>query len=152
MRYLSLLLTAFLLAACGTAPVTRETSRPAGPAETSAAAPRSAPVDSALQFLLTASAADFHKHSPPYPARFRDVRLGRFTAAGGDEQYMLCGEFLPAKEGGNAEWIPFVTIKTSGYEQMIGPQSANLCRNSSVIWDKLEDLSSALQSRLDSLR
>ncbi len=65
---------------------------------------------------------------------------------------MLCGQFLPAQEAGKAEWTPFATIKTSGYEQWIGAQAAGFCQNSSVIWDKVDDLSSSLQSRLDSLR
>jgi hypothetical protein len=71
---------------------------------------------------------------------------------GGEEQYMLCGQFLPAQEGGKAEWTPFATIKTSGYEQWNGAQAAGFCQRSSVIWDKEGDLSSSLQSRLDSLR
>jgi hypothetical protein len=70
----------------------------------------------------------------------------------GEKQYMLCGQFLPAPEGGKAEWMPFATIKTSGYEQWIGAQAAGFCQGSSVIWDKVGDLSSSLQSRLDSLR
>jgi hypothetical protein len=70
----------------------------------------------------------------------------------GEEQYMLCGQFLPAQEAGKAEWTPFATIKTSGYEQWIGAQAARFCQDSSVIWDKVDDLSSSLQSRLDSLR
>ena len=70
----------------------------------------------------------------------------------GEEQYMLCGQFLPAQEGGNAEWTPFATIKTSDYEQWIGAQAAGFCQHSPVIWDEVGDLSSALQSRLDSLR
>jgi hypothetical protein len=70
----------------------------------------------------------------------------------GEEQYMLCGQFLPAEEEGKAEWTPFATIKTSGYEQWIGAQAVGFCQGSSVIWDKEGDLSSSLQSRLDSLR
>ena len=66
---------------------------------------------------------------------------------------MLCGQFLPAQEAGTPEWTPFVTIKTSGYEQYIGAQAeASYCQRSSVIWDKESDLSTVLQSRLDSLR
>lgn len=64
---------------------------------------------------------------------------------------MLCGQFLPAPEGGKAEWAPFATIKTSGYEQWIGAQADGFCQGSSVIWEK-GDLSSSLQSRLDALR
>lgn len=63
---------------------------------------------------------------------------------------MLCGQFLPAEGGDKAVWTPFATIKTSGYEQWIGASS--FCQGSAVVWDKVGDLSSALQSRLDSLR
>jgi len=65
---------------------------------------------------------------------------------------MLCGQFLPAQEGGKAEWTPFATIKTSGYEQWIGAQAAAFCQRPSVMWDKVGDLPSLLQSRLASLR
>jgi hypothetical protein len=109
-------------------------------------------MDSVVQFLLTAAATDFHTHRPPDPVRFREVRIGHVMTPSGEEQYMLCGQFLPAQEGGNAEWTPFATIKTSGYEQWNGAQAAAFCQRSSVIWDKEGDLSSSLQSRLDSLR
>ncbi len=109
------------------------------------------PADPPLEFLLAAAAADFHAHGPSV-SRFRNVRMGHVSAADGSKQYMLCGEFLPAKEEGKAEWTSFVTIKTSGYEQWLGAQAANLCQRSGVVWDKGEDLSSSLQSRFDSLR
>ena len=70
----------------------------------------------------------------------------------GEAQYLLCGSFLPAQEGGKAEWTPFATIKTSGYEQWTGARAKDYCQGSEVIWDKVGDLSSSLQSRLDSLR
>jgi hypothetical protein len=66
--------------------------------------------------------------------------------ANGVEQYMLCGQFLSAN-GGKAEWTPFVTIKTSGYEQWNGAQAEGYCQRSSVIWDDAGDLSSSLQGR-----
>ena len=65
---------------------------------------------------------------------------------------MLCGQFLPAQEGGKAEWTPFATIKTSGYEQYIGVQAASFCQGTSVMWDKTGDLSPSLQSQLAALR
>jgi hypothetical protein len=65
---------------------------------------------------------------------------------------MLCGQFLPAQDGGKTEWTPFATIKTSGHEQWNGAQAAGFCQTPSVIWDMVGDLSSSLQSRLDSLR
>jgi hypothetical protein len=71
---------------------------------------------------------------------------------GGEAQYLLCGQFLPEQEGDKAEWLHFATIKTSGYEQLIGAQPVGSCQGSSVIWDKVGDLSSSLQSRRDSLQ
>ena len=141
MRYPAILVTTLVLAACGPAPGARNASdRPI------------TSVDSVTQFLITAAATDFHAHRPPDPARFRDVRVGHANTSGGEEQYRLCGQFLPAQEQGKAEWTPFVTIKTSGYEQWIGTQATNFCGASSVVWDQEDDLSSLLQSRLDSLR
>jgi hypothetical protein len=136
MRYSVVLCATLVVAACGTTPATRTDSQVASSA--------------VVEFLLTSAATDFHTHRPPTPARFRDVRIGHIMTPSGEAQYMLCGEFLPAEEAGNAEWTPFVTIKTSGYEQYIGETS--YCQRSSVIWDTEGDLATSLQSRLDSLR
>jgi hypothetical protein len=79
------------------------------------------------------------------------VRIGHVKTSSGEDQYLLCGHFLSTREAGNAEGTPFVTIKTSGYEQYVGAQAeATYCQRSSVIWDE-GDLSASLQSRLDSL-
>lgn len=152
MRYLAVLFATLVLAACSTAPVTRSESQPVSPAQVPAPELQKASIGPVVQFLLTAAATDFHTHRPPDPVRFRDVRIGHVVTPGGEEQYMLCGQFLPAQEGGNAEWTPFATIKTSGYEQLIGAQAASFCQRSSVIWDQEGDLSASLLSRLDSLR
>lgn len=150
MRYVAVLFATLALAACSSAPVTR--NAPPAVSRTPAPEPQKASIDSVVQFLLTAAATDFHTHRPPDPVRFRDVRLGHFMTPSGQEQYILCGQFLPAREGGKAEWTPFATIKTSGYEQWIGAQAVGFCQGSSVNWDQTGDLSSSLQSRLDSLR
>jgi hypothetical protein len=139
MRSLVALLTTFVLGACSTAPAARDQSHP-----------RHASLDPAVDSLLTWAATDFHTHRASYPARFRNVRSGYFVTADGTRQYRLCGEFLPAQEGGRAEWTRFVTIITDPYEQWLGGQAAPYC-DSSVTWDR-GDLSSLLQSRLDSLR
>jgi hypothetical protein len=152
MRYLVVLFATLVLAACSTAPATSSGSQAVNPVQVLAPELHRASIDSVVQFLLTAAATDFHTHRPPDPVRFRDVRIGHVVTPNGEEQYMLCGQFLPAKEGGNAEWTPFATIKTSGYEQWIGAQAAGLCQRSAVIWDKEGDLSPSLQSRFDSLR
>jgi len=151
-RYLVTLLTTLGLAACSTAPVTRSESQAVSPTQVVAPELQKASIDSVVQFLLTAAATDFRTHRPPDPVRFRDVRIGHVVTPSGKEQYMLCGQFLPAQEGGKVEWTPFATIKTSGYEQWIGARAARFCQGSSVKWDKAGDLSSSLQSRLASLR
>jgi hypothetical protein len=138
MRYPAILLATLVLAGCTNSRVARSESHALSP--------------QVVQFLLTSAATDFHAHRPPDPVQFRDVRIGHVMAASGEGQYRLCGQFLPAQETGKAEWTPFVTIKTSGYEQYIGAQAASSCHDSSIIWDNVDDLSSSLQSRLDSLR
>ena len=70
----------------------------------------------------------------------------------GAKQYLLCGEFLPQQREGKAEWTPFATIKTSGFEQYLGVQAVSWCQRSQFVRDSAEDLSSTLQNRLNSLR
>ena len=152
MRYLAVLFATLVLAACSTAPVTRTGSQTASPTQVPSPELQKGAIEPVEQFLLTSAAADFHAHPPPGPVRFRDVRIGHVMTPSGEEQYLLCGQFLPAPAGGNAEWTPFATIKTSGYEQWIGAQAAGVCQRSSIVWDQQGDLSSLLQSRLDSLR
>lgn len=139
MRSLVALLTTFVLVACGTAPAARDQSHP-----------QNASVHPAVESLLTWAATDFNAHRGAYPARFRNVRSGYVVAADGTRQYRLCGEFLPARGGGTAEWIRFATITTDPYEQWVGGQAAPFC-DASMTWDE-GDFSSRLQSRLDSLR
>ena len=151
MRHLVILFATLVLAGCGTAPVTRsEPQATASPSQAPAPATQKASIDSVVEFLLTSAANDFHTHRPPNPVSFRDVRVGHVVNSNGEQRYMLCGQFLPAQDGGKADWIPFTTIKTSGYEQWIGAQAAGYCQGS-VIWDKV-DLSSELQRRLGALR
>ena len=133
MRYLPVLFATLVLAACGTAPVTRSETQAVSPARVPAPELQKASLDSVVQFLLTAAATDFHTHRPPDPVRFRHVRIGHFMTPSGEEQYMLCGQFLPAQAGDNAQWTPFATIKTSGYEHWNGAQAAGFCQRSSVI-------------------
>jgi hypothetical protein len=138
MRYLAVLFATFVLAGCSKAPVTRGESQAVSP--------------TVVEFLLTAAATDFHTHRPPDPVRFRDVRIGHVMTPSGEKEYRLCGRFLPAQQAGKAEWTPFATIKTSDYEQYIGAQAADFSQDPSVIWDKVDDLSSSLQRRLEASR
>ena len=134
MRYLLVAFLTLALAACSTDPATRSESQAVRPTQDRRERQK-ASIDSVVDFLLTAAATDFHTHRPPDPVRFRDVRIGHVKTPSGEEEYMLCGQFLPAQEAGHAEWTPFVTIKTSGYEQYVGAQAEASCRRASVVWD-----------------
>jgi len=150
MRYLVILLLAvFFLAACGTAPATQSKPQAASPTQVNASEPQKTSIDPVVKFLLTSAASDFHDHGPKGPLHFRNVRIGRLMTDG-KESYRLCGEFL--REEDKAEWTPFATIKTSGYEQYIGGQATGYCQGSSFVWDTQGDLSSSLQSQLESLK
>ena len=152
MRSLAALCAACLLAGCGSDRAPRSQPEAASPAPANASPAQQASINPTVQLLLAASAKDFHAHQPPYPARFRDVRVGRTVAPDGTGRYMLRGQFLPTRGKGEPEWTPFVTIKTSPYEQWLGAAAEGYFRQSSIVWDDREDLSSPLQRQLDSLR
>ena len=149
MRYLVVSLVTLLFAACSTTPAPRGQLQPASPGQVSVSDRQ---LNSLIQLLLAKAASDFHSHRPPSVAHVRNVRIGHITTTDGAKQYMLCGEFLPTQREGKFEWTPFVTIKTSDYEQYLGAQAANLCQRPTVIWESEGDLSSSLQTRLDSMR
>lgn len=111
-------------------------------------APSGENFEAVKQFLLTSAATDFHEHQPPFPVQFRKVRIGHVGENRKDASYRLCGEFIT--KGNEAEWIGFVTIKTSGYEQFLG-SSTTYCTDPKMIWDTTEDLSAELKKRLDSV-
>jgi hypothetical protein len=151
MRYRAILVATFVLTACSTAQVRHSESQAVSPTLADTSQMQNASIDSVVQFLLASAATDFHDHGP-IPVGFRDVRVGHFMNPHGQTLYLLCGQFLPAREEGKARWTPFATIKTSGYEQWLGTQATAFCQDSSVNWDTVSDLSSSLQNRLDSLR
>jgi hypothetical protein len=150
MRLVIALLTV-VFAACTTAPVSKSQSQVAGPSQAPAAESKPS-TDSPMEFLLKSPATDFHAHRPPVVEHFRDVRFGHVATPAGATQYQLCGEFLPHQREGKAEWTPFATIRTSGFEQYLGVQAASWCQPSRFVQDRDEDLSSALQNQLDSMR
>ncbi len=151
MGHRKLLFVSMILTVCSSPALTRAEFHSPSPAQATAPGLQKASIDSAAQFLLTSAAADFRAHGPA-PAGFRDVRIGHDVNPNGESRYILCGQFLLAQDGGKAQWVPFATIKTSGYEQYVGAQAATFCQGSSFIWDDEGDLSSTLQSRFDSLR
>lgn len=103
----------------------------------------------ALEYLLASAASDFQTHGP-LAVDVRNVRLGYSLVENGEEQYMLCGEFLPAGEEESAKWWPFATLKTSAYEQWLGAQAVGICEQSSIVWEESGDLTSELRQRIES--
>ena len=151
MRIAIALLT-LVFAACNRTPVSNSQSQTASPGQGLASEKPTPSTDSPMEFLLRSAATDFRVHRPPVIERFRNVRFGHLMTPAGAKQYQLCGEFLPQQREGKAEWTPFATIKTSGFEQYLGVQAASWCQRSQFVRDRDEDLSSTLQNRLDSMR
>jgi hypothetical protein len=113
---------------------------------------QNASLDSIVHFLLDSSAKDFHDNQPPTPVSFRNVKVRNLIGPNAENHYMICGQFLAQDKQNKDNWISFATIKTSGYEQWIGTQSLGYCQDSKAITYKINDLSSALKSRFDSLQ
>ena len=141
MRHLATLIAAAAITACATTPKTDTTTSTTATVESELTG---SALDSVVQFLVTSSASDFRAH-PPKPTTLRQVRVGHTMGAAG-AQYMLCGQYLPVAGG---EWTPFATLKTSGYEQLLGAQAKGVCQGGSVTWDQVPDQTAALQSQLD---
>ncbi|MGE3273898.1 MAG: hypothetical protein AB7O67_02220 [Vicinamibacterales bacterium] len=137
MRRLALVLLTMVVVRCGPGP---------GPGQP----PPGGSADVPLEYLLTSAAADFHRNRQPYPAAFRDVSVRVIAAPDGSPQHMLCGRLLPAGDEVGDEWVPFVTIKTSGYEQMLGAQATALCDKARAVPPEA-DLSADLARRLHAL-
>jgi len=150
LRYIVTSFLAVLLTACSTTP-----SNPSPSSRESISGQASASgeqLDSVTQTLLGYAASDFRAHSLPV-AQVRNVRVGHVLTAKGQKQHLVCGEFLPVQSEGQREWTTFATIETHPYEQWLGGQAESWCKHSKVSWEKnVGDLSSALRSRLDSLK
>lgn len=149
MRHFASMVSIFVIMACKANSIARSQIEVLRPVQTTSHEQQKESKDTPLQFLLNAAATDFHIQHPSHTIRFRNVHIGHATTPEGEMQYMLCGQFLPRAKN-KPDWTPFVTIKTSGYEQWIGDQAASICKRPSIIWDK-EGLSSGLQSHFDSL-
>ncbi len=147
MRRTFIVLGLLIFAAFGVAFPERYAAQSPSPTPT----PTADAFETVKEFLLTSAATDFREHQPPYPAKFRNVRIGHVGDTTKSGSYRMCGGFLPTEGGDKAEWNFFVTIKTSGYEQYIGPNST-YCADPKIVWDTTEDLSSTLKSRLDSIK
>jgi len=147
MRNLALVIVALFIAGCTSSSITKTESPSVSTQEADKAA-----VDSTQQFLITAAASDFHNHGHSRIGGFREVHLKRLVSPSGEKTYMLCGQYLAEQQGGKAQWIHFVTIKTSGYEQYNGAQASAFCQEGLIISGKESDLSPLLQARFDALK
>jgi hypothetical protein len=105
------------------------------------------PIQAVQESLVSWSASDFATHGAR-PEKVRDVHVRYAEKDSGERIYMLCGQFLPAS-GAKANWTHFATIKTDPYEQWIGGQAEALCERASPLSASVDDLSSALQARLN---
>jgi len=102
-------------------------------------------------YLINACATDFHDHLPSAVVGVRSVQLGHLSPASG-KQYVLRGEFLQENKKNANEWVPFATVRTSGYEQYIGAQAKSYSYESGVQWDDVKNLSFMLKNTIDSLQ
>lgn len=143
-RILTIVFAIMFVVSCNQTPKQTET-----PQTNITAKPNEAVPDSIVQFLITSAATDFKEHKP-VPTKFRAVRIGYLPEPKNQKQYMLCGEASVLTEDQKESWMPFSTIKTSGYEQYLGATS--YCQNPAAVWDARMDLAAALQSKFDSLK
>ena len=152
MRPFAGILTVVTLAAFAMTPAARAQSGTEARATVVAPDSQKASTDSVVHFLIVSAATDFHSHGPSGPLHFREVLVGHVKSSSGEATYFLSGKFLRGQGGDNAVWTPFLTIKTSGYEQYVGKQAATYFQDSPIVWDRPEDLSSLLQSQLDAFQ
>jgi hypothetical protein len=98
-----------------------------------------------IQFLIHSAATDFNEHHPPTAIDIRNVKAG-YISSGKDTIYLICGEFLSKEEN---NWIQFVTIKTSGYEQYIGDNM--YCQKATFQKTGDDKLSGEIKEKLNAL-
>ena len=144
LRYIVLLCAILLTASSSTYIIKRSSSYPTISGESLAPPIQQTSIDSILQYLLTSTVNDFHTQRPSDSICFRDVHFGHNKVTSGNNLYMLCGKFH-SFNGGKPEWIPFVTIKTSGYELYLG--ETTYCQK--FIQDNKIDFSKVLQDKFD---
>jgi hypothetical protein len=146
------LILIFFLMSCSPGSPNNNHSSKVSPDSISLADTHNASLDSIVHFLLDASAKDLHDHQPPTPIGFRNVKVRNLIGSNGEDHYMIIGQFLAGDKQNKDEWTSFATIKTSGYEQWIGDQSLRYGQGSKAISYKINDLSSELRIRFDSLQ
>ncbi|RFS17051.1 hypothetical protein [Emticicia sp. C21] len=106
--------------------------------------------DSTVQFLITSAAGDFKNFKQVTPVDFRKVKVGYVELTPGVNSFVLCGEFASKEK--KDEWLPFATLKTSGYEQYMGNQALSFCEKATMVLTDETQLSADLKNKLEALR
>jgi hypothetical protein len=96
-------------------------------------------------FLIESAASDFRIHVAPEGVSFRNVHVGVFRGDNGSTVNLMCGEFRTADNA--ADWQPFATLRTEGYENWLGSAAAAYCRGSNTTLDTKRDLATELGAR-----
>ena len=154
MRSLLVLIAALAAFGCSPALVRPSEGSAAMPALPARSGTHDASRAHKMEFLLASAAADFQSH-PPGGARlrFQNVRLGSLGTSEGTLRYMLCGSFSSDESRLSDGTTPFVTVDSpggpNGYQQLLGANS--MCTDPAATFDSTSDLTSALQSRFDSI-
>ncbi|MFM9865798.1 MAG: hypothetical protein ACKVRO_19560 [Micropepsaceae bacterium] len=128
----TLILSALLLAGCQGG-------------EQRVAHPPAAVAENLEAFLIESAASDFKKHVAAEGVSFRNVHLGVFRGGNGATVNLMCGEFRTADNA--ADWEPFATLRTEGYENWLGGSAAAYCRGSNTVLDTNRDLAAALSAQ-----
>lgn len=89
--------------------------------------------DIPVQDLLAATSTAFHQNASLRPTSFRDVEVRLLDQPSGKQQYVLCGEFLPAEgKGAPAKWLSFATVIHPAPSQWTGADATGLCQRATV--------------------
>jgi hypothetical protein len=99
-----------------------------------------------LDYLIASAGGDFRANARGL-IEVRQVRFGLRDTTGGQESYVLCGDFRRKSEGQTAPWVPFATVETSRYEQWLG--DTRFCQTVSGAWDTADSLTVRLQEAMD---
>ena len=96
-------------------------------------------------FLIKSAASDFRSHVAPEDVSFRNVHIGVFRGENGSTVNLICGEFRTADSA--ADWEPFATLRTEGYENWLGDSAVAYCQGSNTVLDTNRDLAAALSAQ-----
>lgn len=74
------------------------------------------------------------------------MRFGLRDTTGGQESYVLCGDFRRRSGSDSARWVPFATVEGITYEQWLG--ETGYCQTVAGAWNSADSLTRLLQEKL----